>query len=40
MKGFGWHGLGLLTMGIGGRLCLAALVVAAIWAGFFWATGG
>lgn len=31
--------LGLLLLGAGTRLAMAALVVALIWLGFFWATG-
>lgn len=34
----GWP-VGLLTQGAGLRLVLALLVVAVLWAGFFWATG-
>ena len=31
-------GFGLVSMGAGARLVVAALVVAAIWTGFLWAT--
>lgn len=34
-----WHGmLRLLLVGAPPRLAMAALVVAALWVGFFWAT--
>ncbi|MEM6608091.1 MAG: hypothetical protein AAF689_05875 [Pseudomonadota bacterium] len=30
--------LGLLLVGAGPRLAMAALIMAVLWAGFFWAT--
>ncbi len=33
-----WTMLRLLLVGAGARLAGAALIVAALWAGFFWAT--
>ncbi|MEM1303069.1 MAG: hypothetical protein AAGH17_10820 [Pseudomonadota bacterium] len=35
----GRGGLGLLLVGAGTRLGIALVLVACIWAGFFWATG-
>lgn len=32
------QGLGLLLPGAGSRLVVAGLIVAALWAGFLWAT--
>lgn len=33
-----WSSFHLLLLGAGPRLAVAALVVALLWAGFFWAT--
>ncbi len=35
-----WHtaSIGLMPLGAGLRLLAAALIVAALWGGFFWAT--
>ena len=33
------RGFGILLVGAGPRLMAAALIVLALWAGFFWATG-
>ena len=31
--------MGLLLLGVGPRLAAAAVVIALLWLGFFWATG-
>ena len=38
MRGRSASSLRLLLIGVGPRLAGAALIVAALWAGFFWAT--